>query len=58
MRIQIPLGFVACAYQGIMCTTHNKMVNIGPPQATVDREKRFRLLPLQGDWHWSGESSC
>ena len=44
----ILLGIVALAYQGITYTTREKIVDIGPLQATADREKTIPLPPLLG----------
>jgi hypothetical protein len=39
---------LALAYQGITYTTREKVVDLGPLQATVDREKRIPLPPIVG----------
>jgi hypothetical protein len=36
------------AYEGITYTTREKVVDLGPLQATVDREKRIPLPPIVG----------
>lgn len=42
------LGFVAFAYQGITYTTRENVVDLGPLQATFDKEKTIPLTPLAG----------
>ena len=44
----IVLGVVALAYQGITYTTREKIIDLGPIQASVDREKRIPLPPILG----------
>jgi len=44
----IILGIVALAYQGITYTTREKIVDIGPLQATAEKEKTVPLPPLLG----------
>ena len=44
----IILGIVALAYRGITYTQREKIVDIGPLQATADREKTIPLPPLLG----------
>ena len=44
----ILLGFVAFAYQGITYTTQNKIIDIGPLQATVDQKETIPLPPIAG----------
>jgi hypothetical protein len=44
----IILGVVAFAYQGITYTTQEKVLDIGPIKATVEKEKTIRLPPLVG----------
>jgi hypothetical protein len=44
----IMLGVVAFAYQGITYTTHEKVIDPGPLQATVDRKQTIPLTPLVG----------
>src|SRR3972149_56030 len=54
----IVLGVLALAYQGITYTTHEKVVEVGPLTATVEKEKKICRrssahwrLPL--GWRWS-----
>jgi len=44
----IMLGLVAFAYQGITYTTREKVIDLGPLQATVDQEQTIPLPPLVG----------
>jgi uncharacterized membrane protein len=44
----IVLGIVAFAYQGITYTSREKIIDIGPIQATADTEKTIPLSPLLG----------
>jgi uncharacterized membrane protein len=44
----IILGVVAFAYQGITYTTPEKVIDLGPVQATVETTKTIPLTPLFG----------
>ena len=44
----ILLGVVAFAYQGITYTTQNKIIDVGPLQATIDKKETIPLSPLVG----------
>lgn len=44
----IILGVVALAYQGITYTTREKIIDIGPLKASVDKEKSIPLPPIIG----------
>jgi hypothetical protein len=44
----IILGIVAFAYQGITYTSREKIIDIGPIQATADTKKTIPLSPLVG----------
>lgn len=44
----IVLGVIALVYQGITYTTREKIIDIGPLQATADREKTIPLPPILG----------
>jgi uncharacterized membrane protein len=46
--ILIILGVVALAYQGITYTTHKKVLDIGPLQATEEQHKTIALPPVLG----------
>jgi hypothetical protein len=50
----IVLGVVALAYGGITYTQREKIVDIGPLQATADREKTIPLPPLLGGLSLAG----
>lgn len=42
----IVLGLVVFAYQGITYTTQEKVIDLGPLQATVEKEKTIPLPPI------------
>ena len=44
----IVLGIMAFAYQGITYTSQEKVIDIGPLQASVDTKKTFPLPPILG----------
>jgi hypothetical protein len=44
----ILFGLVVLAYQGITYTTQNKIIDIGPLQATVDKKETIPLPPVAG----------
>jgi uncharacterized membrane protein HdeD (DUF308 family) len=44
----IILGVLALAYQGITYTTREKVIDLGPLKASVDKEKRISLPPIIG----------
>ena len=44
----IVLGVVAFAYQGITYTTREKVIDVGPLQATVDKQETIPLSPFVG----------
>jgi len=44
----IILGVISFAYQGITYTTHKKVVDIGPLQATTKQNKTIPLPPILG----------
>ena len=44
----IVLGIVAFAYEGITYTSREKIIDIGPIQATADTQKTIPLSPLLG----------
>ncbi len=46
--ILIVLGIISFAYQGINYTTHKKIVDIGPIQASTTEHKTFPLPPILG----------
>ena len=44
----IILGVLALAYQGITYTTREKVIDLGPLKASVDKEKSIPLPPIVG----------
>jgi hypothetical protein len=46
--ILIVLGIVSLAYQGITYTTHKKVLDIGPLQATEEKHHTIPLPPILG----------
>ena len=42
------LGALALAYQGISYTRHEKVIDIGPIQATAEKHERIPLPPIVG----------
>ena len=46
--ILVILGVLALAYQGITYTTHKKVLDIGPIQATETEHKTIPLPPIIG----------
>lgn len=44
----IVLGVLALAYQGITYTTREKVVDLGPLQASVEKKKSIPLPPIVG----------
>ena len=44
----IVIGIVAFAYQGISYTSREKVIDIGPLQASVDTQKTIPLPPILG----------
>ncbi len=44
----VVLGVIALAYQGISYTTHKKVVDIGPIEATKEEHKTIPLPPILG----------
>jgi uncharacterized membrane protein len=50
----IALGVVALAYQGITYTTHEKVLKIGPLEATKETEKTIPLPPILGGFALAG----
>jgi len=46
--ILIGLGVVALAYQGITYTTSEKVLEVGPLKAEVERKKTVPLPPILG----------
>lgn len=46
--VLIVIGVIALAYQGITYTTHKKVLDIGPVQATKEEHKTIPLPPIVG----------
>ena len=46
--ILIVLGVIALTYQGITYTTHKKVLDLGPIQATKEEHKTIPLPPVLG----------
>ena len=44
----IVVGVLALAYQGITYTTREKIIDLGPIKASVDKEKSIPLPPIVG----------
>ncbi len=46
--ILIIVGVIALTYQGITYTTHQKVIDIGPIQATAEKRHTVPLPPVVG----------
>jgi len=46
--VLVVLGALALAYQGITYKSREKIIDIGPVQATADKEKTIPLPPIVG----------
>lgn len=46
--VLIILGIIALAYQGITYTTREKIIDLGPLKASVEKEKTIPLPPVLG----------
>jgi hypothetical protein len=46
--VLIALGVLAVVYQGITYTTREKVIDVGPLKATVDKDKSIPLPPIAG----------
>ena len=46
--VLIVLGVLALAYQGITYTTREKIVDVGPLKASVDKQRTIPLPPILG----------
>lgn len=46
--VLIVLGALALAYQGITYATREKIVDLGPIKASVDKQKTIPLPPILG----------
>jgi hypothetical protein len=52
--VLVVLGVLALAYQGITYTKREKILDVGPLQATADHEKTIPLPPLVGGLSLAG----
>ncbi|MBN2202088.1 DUF3185 domain-containing protein [bacterium] len=46
--VLIVLGAMALIYQGVTYTTHEKIIDVGPIQASAETQKKVPLSPLFG----------
>jgi len=46
--VLIVLGIIALAYQGVTYTTHKKVLDIGPIQATKEEHNTIPIPPILG----------
>jgi hypothetical protein len=46
--VLIAIGVVSLAYQGITYTTREKILDVGPIQATADKDRTIPLPPVLG----------
>ena len=46
--VLIILGVLALAYQGITYTTREKIIDLGPLTASIDKKKSIPLPPIVG----------
>lgn len=46
--VLIVLGAIALAYQGITYTTRERIIDVGPLTATVEKQKTIPLPPILG----------
>jgi hypothetical protein len=46
--VLIVLGALALAYQGVTYTTREKVIDLGPLQASVDKKNTIPLPPVVG----------
>jgi hypothetical protein len=46
--VLIVIGIIALAYQGITYTTREKILDVGPLEATAERQKTIPLPPIVG----------
>jgi hypothetical protein len=46
--VLIVLGLAALAYQGITYTSREKVIDLGPIQATAERQRTIPLPPIMG----------
>ncbi len=55
--IFVIVGAIALGYHGITCTTHEKVLQIGPIEATKKTEKIIPLVPWLAE-AWLSPGSC
>jgi len=53
----ILLGILGLSYNRITYTSKEKILDIGPIEATAEKEKSIPLPPLWVGWFWSRESA-
>jgi hypothetical protein len=46
--VLIVLGIIGLAYQGITYTTREKVIDLGPLKASVEKQKTIPLPPILG----------
>ena len=46
--VLIVLGIIALAYQGVTYTTREKVIDLGPLKASVEKQKTIPLPPILG----------
>ena len=46
--VLIVLGVLALAYQGVTYTTREKVIDLGPIKASIDKERNIPLPPIIG----------
>lgn len=46
--VLVVIGIIALAYQGITYTTHKKILDLGPIQATTEEHHTIPLPPIIG----------
>ena len=46
--VLIVLGIIALAYQGVTYTTREKVIDLGPLKASVEKQKTIPLPPFVG----------
>ena len=52
--VLIVLGVVALAYQGVTYTSREKIIDLGPIQATHETKKTIPLSPILGGFALAG----
>jgi hypothetical protein len=46
--VLIVIGIIGLAYQGITYTSREKILDVGPIEATAEKQKTFPLPPIVG----------